>query len=165
MEVLNAQLSLEAVARCLYNPSQSSSSLSCTCICITDHFFSLTDTAASASAILLHSFPCSQSIQILICHLMIFFIRFKALLLLLALQLSICKCSTRRGCWEHFHQPGCSVSPVGYPPPQGYRGAVAKTCKLCRLWDVDLPFWWTLRVSQVESKSRHTVAPSRDQGT
>jgi hypothetical protein len=32
---------------------RSSSSLSCTCICITDHFFLLTDTAASASAILL----------------------------------------------------------------------------------------------------------------
>ena len=29
-------------------------SCSCTCICITNHFFSLTDTAASASAILLH---------------------------------------------------------------------------------------------------------------
>ena len=32
---------------------RSSSSFSCTCICITKHFFSLTDTAASASAILL----------------------------------------------------------------------------------------------------------------
>jgi hypothetical protein len=32
---------------------RSSSSCSCTCICITNHFFSLTDTAASASAILL----------------------------------------------------------------------------------------------------------------
>jgi hypothetical protein len=31
---------------------RSSSSLSCTCICIANHFFSLTDTAASASAIL-----------------------------------------------------------------------------------------------------------------
>jgi hypothetical protein len=31
----------------------SSSSCSCTCICISNHFFSLTDTAASASAILL----------------------------------------------------------------------------------------------------------------
>jgi hypothetical protein len=30
-----------------------SSSFSCTCICITKHFFSLTDTAASASAVLL----------------------------------------------------------------------------------------------------------------
>jgi hypothetical protein len=29
-----------------------SSGFSCTCICITNHFFSLTDTAASASAIL-----------------------------------------------------------------------------------------------------------------
>jgi len=34
-------------------PRISSSSFSCTCICITNHFFSLTDTAASASAILL----------------------------------------------------------------------------------------------------------------
>jgi hypothetical protein len=32
---------------------RSSSRCSCTCICITKHFFSLTDTAASASAILL----------------------------------------------------------------------------------------------------------------
>jgi hypothetical protein len=32
---------------------RSSSSCSCTCICITNNFFSLTDTAASASAILL----------------------------------------------------------------------------------------------------------------
>jgi hypothetical protein len=32
---------------------RSSSSFSCTCICITNHLFSLTDTAASASAILL----------------------------------------------------------------------------------------------------------------
>jgi hypothetical protein len=30
---------------------RSSSSCSCTCICITNHFFSLTDTAASASAV------------------------------------------------------------------------------------------------------------------
>ena len=33
--------------------TNNSSSFSCTCMCITDHFFSLTDTAASASAILL----------------------------------------------------------------------------------------------------------------
>jgi hypothetical protein len=39
------------------------SSSSCTCICITNHFFSLTDTAASASAILLQQQPsnCSSS--------------------------------------------------------------------------------------------------------
>jgi hypothetical protein len=34
---------------------RSSSCFSCTCICITNHLFSLTDTAASASAILLQS--------------------------------------------------------------------------------------------------------------
>jgi hypothetical protein len=36
---------------------RSSSSFSCTCICITNHLFSLTDTAASASAILSQSWP------------------------------------------------------------------------------------------------------------
>ena len=37
------------------------SSLSCTCICITNHLFSLTDTAASASAIFLQSCQLSRS--------------------------------------------------------------------------------------------------------
>jgi hypothetical protein len=41
---------------------QRSSSCSCTCICITDHFFSLTDTAASASAILLQHHWCDRAI-------------------------------------------------------------------------------------------------------
>ena len=38
-----------------HKAAATSSSFSCTCICITNHFFSLTDTAASASAILLQS--------------------------------------------------------------------------------------------------------------
>jgi hypothetical protein len=39
---------------------QSSFSCICTCICITNYFFSLTDTAASASAILLQrTIPCA----------------------------------------------------------------------------------------------------------
>jgi hypothetical protein len=41
----------KAAAR--FGGPQSSSSLSCTCTCIINHFFLLTDTAASASAILL----------------------------------------------------------------------------------------------------------------
>jgi hypothetical protein len=36
---------------------RSSSSFSCTCICITNQFFSLADTAASASALLLQRHP------------------------------------------------------------------------------------------------------------
>jgi hypothetical protein len=36
-----------------FGGAQGSSGFSCTCICITNHFFPLTDTAASASAILL----------------------------------------------------------------------------------------------------------------
>ena len=42
---------------------RSLSSFSCTCICITNHFFSLTDTAASASAILLQQLAADPS-----CH-------------------------------------------------------------------------------------------------
>jgi hypothetical protein len=38
-------------------------SCSCTCICITNHFFSLTDTAASASAILLQQADCVVEIS------------------------------------------------------------------------------------------------------
>ena len=40
---------------------RSSSSLSCTCTCITNHFFPLTDTAASASAILLQG--CNETVS------------------------------------------------------------------------------------------------------
>jgi hypothetical protein len=47
---------------------RSSSSFSCTCICITNHFFSLTDTAASASAILPQQSSESSSCTRLVVH-------------------------------------------------------------------------------------------------